>query len=151
MFPHKTPTSAPSVPTSDRALYKHHRAGPPHLAATLLVVGGLWLVVGEFDALALDVVAAHIVLQDALHQQLRGVVDARVVLGRGLEPAHEAVVLAELVHLFSDLRELVLGEVHFVGQQHDGNGLVALGQLHLAVNVVLPLLYCLECGQPARD
>ncbi len=120
---------------------------PLCLAAALLVVGGLWLVLRESDALALDVIAADIVLENALHQQLRRVVDARVVLGRGLEPAHKAVVLAELVHLFSDLRELVLGEVDFVGQQHDGNGLVALGQLHLAVNVVLPLLYCFKCGQ----
>lgn len=67
-------------------------------------------------------------------------------LSRCLEPAHEAIVLAELVH-FDGVAGQLPPLVALVGQQHGGDAL-PVRQHQFGVQVVLPLGNGLEGGVP---
>lgn len=69
-------------------------------------------------------------------------------LGRGFEPAQEASLFAEIVHERFAVEALLL-LVALVGEQHRRDG-APVGQLHLAVQVVLPLRHRLEGGAPGH-
>lgn len=71
----------------------------------------------------------------------------RLHLGRGLEPAHKTMVLAELVHLDGVVGEHIPALVTLVGQQHRCDAL-SIGQHQLGIQVLFPLGNCLERGGP---
>ena len=120
---------------------------------------------------------ARLLLENGLHQLHDGVVDADVVLGRGLGVAAEAILLPVGRHLRRVLARSLLGEIalctthdsvsqlavarrqqgqeeaaaYLVGDQHDGDRLLLVArQSDLLVEVALPLLHGLECTL-ARD
>lgn len=70
-------------------------------------------------------------------------------LCRCLEPSHEAVLLAELLHLNSVIREHVPTLVTFVRQKHGGY-VFPIGKCQFGVQVLLPFGHSLERGGP-RD
>lgn len=57
------------------------------------------------------ILSVDVVLEDFADQELHGLVDVDVFLGRGLLPSGEAVLLAVLVHLGRISRETFLGQI----------------------------------------
>ena len=76
-------------------------------------------------------------------------VSHRSHLGRRLVPSHEAVLLAELLHLYSVIGQYVPALVTFVSQKHRGY-IFPIGKSQFGIQVLLPFGDGLKGGGP-RD
>ncbi len=70
-------------------------------------------------------------------------------LSRRLEPSHKAVLLAELLHLYSVIGQYVPTLVTFIRQKHSGY-MFPIGKCQFGIQVLLPFGDGLKGGGP-RD
>lgn len=68
-------------------------------------------------------------------------------LGRCLIPSHKAILLAELLHLYSIIGQYIPALVTFISQKHSGY-MFPIGKCQFGIQVLLPFGDSLKGGGP---